>query len=106
MKTYKLGKIELVNIDLSPHALTWDKVEDLIYKFDPNGKWRLPTVKEFRYLYKLYNLGICKFSPYYYWTFDVMQESRYTFDFVDGIEYLDDDEVGSYNRVRLVRDIF
>jgi hypothetical protein len=106
IETFRAGNIEVMRFDLDEHSVTWKKSRELMSSYKPDG-WGLPTLEELRYLYEnFHKIKIGNFNNWYYWSSDISTErSRWTFDFIDGVKYLDEEIEGSFNRLRLVRSV-
>jgi hypothetical protein len=111
---FRAGKLEVVDKDLSPGPFDWYTTEELINLFDPEGRWRLPTIMDLKYLYQLHLMGIGGFKKNYWSSTSIngpnTEDAMWVMDFSDGIPY--HVGIGSLdlymthtNRARLVRDI-
>ena len=111
---FRAGNLEVMYKDLSPGTLDWYTTEELINLFDPEGRWRLPTIMDLKYLYQLHIMGIGGFKKNYWSSTEIngpnTVNAMWVMDFSDGIPYHVgigplDTYLTHTNRVRLVRDI-
>jgi hypothetical protein len=114
MKSYKLGNIAIMGADLKHKVYTntlmgkmdYETALKLIEEMQDVWLWRLPTIKELKFLQGYHELGILNFSNDAYWTSDIIGDygdNQYAYYF-NGPRY---GGIPKTQRlcVRLVRDI-
>ena len=121
MRSYNLGNIEIMDRDLSYRdnkinyhqtlkgieVFTYDMAIDLANQYGDN--WRLPSIKEFKFLEEYYGLDLLDLSSSSYWANDSVDEStapsynHYAYYF--GIKRYGGIPKDQRLKVRLVKDI-
>jgi hypothetical protein len=114
-KEYKLGRIAIMSQDLrsvSYAAMTnkidYDTAIRLIEEMQDVWLWRLPTIKELKFLQGYHELGILNFSSEAYWTSDIIEYDQHTYNHY--AYYFNGPRYGGIPKtqrlcVRLVRDV-
>ena len=115
-KEYKLGKIAIMGSDLK-HKVYVNTIMDkmdyetalrLIEEMQDVWLWRLPTIKELKFLQGYHDLKILNFSRDAYWTSDIIEYDQHTYN--QYAYYFNGPRYGGIPKtqrlcVRLVRDI-
>ena len=117
-KEYKLGKIAIMGSDLKHKVyantlmgkMDYETALRLIEGMQDVWLWRLPTIKELKFLQEYHELRILNFSNDAYWTSDIIGDYGDQYSYNQYAYYFNGPRYGGIPKterlcVRLVRDI-
>ena len=117
-KEYKLGKIAIMGADLRQNIshggfvfankMDYETALRLIGDMQDVWLWRLPTIKELKFLQEYHKLRILNFSSDAYWSSDIIEYDQHSYN--QYAYYFNGPKYGGIPKterlcVRLVRDI-
>jgi len=118
MKSYNIGNIAIMGADLKHNIYTYslmgkmdyETALKLIAEIQDVWLWRLPTIKELKFLQGYHELGILNFSNNAYWTSDIIGDYGDQYSYNHYGYYFNGPRYGGIPKterlcVRLVRDL-